>query len=48
MFLIVRGTLETMKRRKKKSGQAIDPTGSFEEDLGDFETTLEEDQLQTS
>jgi uncharacterized membrane protein YhhN len=48
MYLIVRGTLETMKRRKKKSGQASDPTGDFEEDLGDFETTSEEDHLQTS
>lgn len=43
MYLIVRGTLETMKRRKRKSGQASDPTGEFEEDLGDFETTAEGD-----
>ena len=43
MYLIVRSTLETMKRRKRKSGQASDPTGEFEEDLGDFETTAEGD-----
>ncbi len=48
MYLIVRGTLETMKRRKKESGQASYPTGDFEEDLGDFETTDSGDQPQTS
>jgi len=48
MFLIVRATLATMRRRKKKSGQVSDPTGNFEEDLGDFEISNSENQAQTS
>lgn len=48
MFLIVRGTIETMRKRKRKPGQVADPTGDFEEDFGDLQDTEGSDQPQTS
>lgn len=46
MLLIVQGTLETIRRRKRNSGQAGNPTGEFEED--EFEDSEAADQEQTS
>ena len=46
MLLIVQGTLETIRRVKRKSGQAEQPTGDFEED--EFGNSLVADQEQTS
>lgn len=46
MLLIVQGTLETIRRRKIKSGQAGNPTGDFEED--EIDCVDASDQEQTS